>query len=341
MHAACASAVQSALQQILARNASASFALILSGGVDTAAILEATSEAPADQMIPFASAITVLASENASDRPYASLVAARHSVKHVVLETTLSALLDSMLPFTVRTLRSFDGMTLRNCIVVALALHKAKELGASVVVTGDGADELLGGYSYSWGTADPEWTTKRNALAVSMNFSTPVMAEALGMTAASPYTEASFIAWALSSTRKKDCVADDMPIELAPHTDRVPHVVGKVCLRNAFPSSGAAFRRKDPIEVGGGTSDLRLTNYFDSHFSDAEFELKKESMLLEDRVVVRDKEHLFYYQAFRKAFPEGLSDGPRWGSDPCRSCGYQIQSLSETFCHVCGEWPAR
>lgn len=34
-------------------------------------------------------------------------------------------------------------------MVVAAAIHKAKELGLECVVTGDAADELLGGYSFT------------------------------------------------------------------------------------------------------------------------------------------------------------------------------------------------
>jgi asparagine synthetase B (glutamine-hydrolysing) len=58
-------------------------------------------------------------------------------------------------------LKTFDGMTLRNSIVIAAAMLKAKELGATTVLTGDAADELLGGYSFMWGEKDPEkWKEK-------------------------------------------------------------------------------------------------------------------------------------------------------------------------------------
>lgn len=50
-----------------------------------------------------------------------------------------------------------------------------------MVLTGDGADELMGGYSYTWGTTDEAvWLEKRNDLATKMNFATPAMAAALG-----------------------------------------------------------------------------------------------------------------------------------------------------------------
>jgi hypothetical protein len=49
-----------------------------------------------------------------------------------------------------------------------------------------------------------------------------------------------------------------MPIELSPTFERVMHITGKTCLRNAFPDSLAAYRRKDPIEVGSGSTDFNL-----------------------------------------------------------------------------------
>jgi hypothetical protein len=165
-------------------------------GVDTAAVLEANSLM--DDKLDIKSAVTVLTSV-ASDRPYASAVAIRHHTPHHILDVSLLNVLD-MLPFCVRTLKTFDGMTLRyihihiyvdtfvyvyiciyiyiyiyiylcvyificmyvyicmyiyvhiyihicvyrNSIVIALAMKKAKDLGATIVLTGDGADELLG-----------------------------------------------------------------------------------------------------------------------------------------------------------------------------------------------------
>ena len=101
---------------------------------------------------------------------------------------------------------------------------------------------MFGGYSFTWGTTDETiWTTKRNALATTMNFCTQKMAKAMGLISESPYMEQSFIDFAVTTSRA-DCVGERM-IELAPGDERMLHITGKLCLREAFPDSPSAWRR--------------------------------------------------------------------------------------------------
>lgn len=64
----------------------------------------------------------------------------------VQIETrTPEELLEGELDFVVRTLRTFDPMGVRNSIAVAAALREAERRGFKSAITGDGADEMLGG----------------------------------------------------------------------------------------------------------------------------------------------------------------------------------------------------
>ena len=362
----CRIALMHALSEIKKRYESENIAILLSGGVDTAAVMEANrylGEESGDCQMDIKNAVTVLTSDLATDRPYASPVAVRHSLTHHVLDVSLLAILE-MLPFCVRTLKTFDGMTLRNSIVIALALKKAKDLGATVVLTGDGADELMGGYSYTWGTVDEDiWLQKRNELSGKMNFSTGAMASALGLKAtASPFLEPSFIEWVTTSTGRKDCIAE-MPIELSPSTERIMHITGKVCLRAAFPDSPSAHRRKDPIETGSGATDLNVSKggavFFGSLLDmpptpEGQVAFKQEvgRLLEEQGVAIKDVEHLYYYREFLKCFPPPEATGgsllagcgldiDRFAGDDCVGCGYRLRNPSDMFCYVCGAWPAR
>ena len=348
------------MSDIKARYENENIAILLSGGIDTAAVMEANAEL-GESKISIQNAVTVLTSESATDRPYAALVAIRHSLSHHILDVDLRGVLE-MLPFCVKTLRTFDGMTLRNSIVIALALKKAKELGASVILTGDGADELMGGYSFTWVTVDNAlWVTKRNELAGKMNFSTGEMASALGLkVVASPFLEPVFIDWVTTSTTRADCI-DDMPIELSPSTERIMHITGKVCLRNAFPLSPSAHRKKDPIEVGSGASALNVSQggaeFFGSLLEmpqtpegEAAFAKEKDIILNDHGVTIKDVEHLYYYREFLRCFPpeQGalMTAGKdinieRFTVDACVGCGYRLRKSDDMFCYVCGAWPAR
>lgn len=346
----CRTALMRAMSDIKARYENENIAILLSGGVDTAAAKEANGEL-GDSKIIIQNAVTVLTSESATDRPYASPVAIRHSLSHHILDVNLLAVLE-MLPFCVKTLRTFDGMTLRNSIVIALALKKAKELGASVILTGDGADELMGGYSFTWATVDDTlWVTKRNELAGKMNFSTGEMASALGLKAvASPFLEPVFIDWATTSTSRADCIGD-MPIELSPSMERIMHITGKVCLRNAFPLSPSAHRKKDPIEVGSGASALNVSQggaeFFGAQLNMPQtpegleaFAYEKRTILEDHGVAIKDVEHLYYYREFLRCFPPTSDDLMKAGEninierftvDACVGCGYRLRKCDDMF----------
>jgi asparagine synthase (glutamine-hydrolysing) len=116
--------------------------VILSGGVDSS--IAATAGRP---ILGLTAAFTVLCSPGCSDRQYAAEVASTAQLQHHIADVRLDEILHE-LPFCIRVLQTFDPMTLRNSISVCRALGDAVAAGFSCAVTGDGADELFGGYDY-------------------------------------------------------------------------------------------------------------------------------------------------------------------------------------------------
>lgn len=98
----------------------------------------------------------MLASPGATDRPYAAAVAASAGLQHHQLDLSLEEVLRE-LPTCVRVLQTFDPMTLRNDVAVCAALRAAAAAGFTCAVTGDAADELFGGYSFSHRWAGASW----------------------------------------------------------------------------------------------------------------------------------------------------------------------------------------
>ncbi|KAK3270708.1 hypothetical protein CYMTET_20909 [Cymbomonas tetramitiformis] len=328
---ACREHLEAAVASIALDFSQEPCAVILSGGVDTCAAMAAVSAVNAanNQKVPkleVKAAMTVFASPTATDRKYAPVVAQRHGLEHHQTDISLEELL-GMLPFCVRVLRTFDGMQLRNSMVVALALHKLKALGYKLAITGDGSDELLGGYSFTWGGENDEagWKAKRDVMAHSMTYTCPAMAAELGMCVRSPFLEHTFLQWA---------------IELEPDTSRQMHITGKVCLREAYPESFGAWRRKDPIEVGSGSTEMG--KYIKEQISREEFESERERVAAEDHIQLVDEEHLYNYRVFKSVFPSGLGEKRGMKAKyPCNSCGYDLPSSTELFCYVCGKYPAQ
>ncbi|EFJ43011.1 hypothetical protein VOLCADRAFT_106960 [Volvox carteri f. nagariensis] len=248
---------------------------------------------------------------DATDLPYATASAAAAGLDHIVVRISLDDLLHRHLPAVVRTLQSFDPMSLRNDVAISCALHEAAARGFRCAATGDGADELLGGYSFTHRLEPAAWAAHRAHMARVMEFGSSRLGPHHGVFVASPYTRPGFKAAALR-LGKADCV------QAQPDGS----TLGKMPLREMFPNVTAAMRRKDPIEVGCGTTALSKPGYFDHLISDEQFASERTYVMEHHKVEVRDKEHLHYYRIFRETFPNGVVPGkPRHGSDPCPKCG--------------------
>eukprot|EP00979_Chaetoceros_neogracilis_P015557 scaffold6146_cov256-Chaetoceros_neogracile.AAC.11 len=310
-------------------------ALILSGGVDTCAILEAAALVN----IKFSAAITVALGNDSPDEPFAKHAASHHGLPHHIIRMTAGDLVHEYLPQTVKLLQTWDGMTLRNSLVISAAMKEAKRLGMKSVVVGDGADELFGGYSFMWGCADDLdlWKKKRDDICKKWTFATTKLASSYGIVAYGPFMDKEFVSWAMTTTRK-DCIGEK-PIRLVLNGESIVHAVGKIVLREAFDTC-ASWRRKDPIEVGSGATIISKDAYWSEQLSDEEYEAAKGDCA-EKGLVINSKEHLINLRTYIKVFggilhPEkkrlGLGEG-------CAGCCFDVGE--EMFCHLCGAWPAQ
>lgn len=293
--------------------------ILLSGGLDTSIIAEVAGP------LGLRSAVTVLVGDQAPDGPFASRIAERLGLDHRVISCSFEDLLQEV-PFVVGVLRTFDPMEVRNSIVTARALREVRRLGLAATYTGDAADELFGGYSFLWSKTEEEFVRSSERMSRVMRFSAFPMGEALGVRICAPYLDPEVVAFS-RGLGKADKVAT---VQGTTH--------GKYILRLAFPEVENRWRRKDPIEVGSGSRGL--TEHLRARVPPEQFERDRSRILREDRVVIRDPEHLTYYRAFRSVF----GDRPplaRDGSDPCPFCHFELPSPESDFCLTCGAWPAR
>ena len=310
-------------------------AIILSGGVDTCAILEAS----ASINMSFAVAITVAIGEDSPDEAFAAYAAAQHGIEHHLIRMTTDDLIQEHLPKTVELLQSWDGMTLRNSLVISAAFQEASRIGIEDVVVGDGADELFGGYSFMWGSEDDPvlWKEKRDNICKKWTFATPKLAASYGIRAHGPFMDEEFVSWALTTDRR-DCIGE-RPIKLVMGGESIMHAVGKVVLREAFETC-ASWRRKDPIEVGSGATIISRDEYWADQLSDEEFMEAKDEFKAKG-LIVRTKEHMMNLQCYLKVFGGIVHPAKkRLPLDQgCAGCCFDVGE--ENFCHICGAWPAQ
>lgn len=293
--------------------------LLLSGGLDTTILAYLASK----WVKP--TAITVaLRGSPAPDVPYARLVAKNLALKHYVYYFGAREL-DEGIGAVIRIRKSFDPMEIRNSLAIYIALRVSRDKGLRTIMTGDGGDELFAGYSYFFELKKDALDTALKKLWAYMNFSSIYLARDLGLEVRLPYLDQKFRAFAMDL---------DVGLKVRREKDRI---WGKWVLRKAFENiipQELAWRVKAPIEVGSGTTVL--PSLFDSRISDSEFGEKKLKYREQDRVTIRSKEHLFYYEIYRSFF--GAPRAPVDSLRSCPGCGAGVAE-SATFCRTCGAYP--
>ncbi len=325
--------------------------MLFSGGVDSTVSLHL-----AQTLLGVKHAITVLVEDSgAADTPWAEAVDTTAEVTHYILRPTLATLLKDDMPFLVETIQSFDGMALRNSVCATHALRHAAKLGFKYVLTGDAADELMGGYNFTHRHDDDAWLKQRAVMVAKMHFDSVVVGKALGMQVTSPFLHPSFVDFCLTTLTKPDCIGP-WRLRATPTAalDETPTITGKIPLRGAFPELLSSSRRKDPQEIGCGTTLLGAApwakpprlGYFDTRTEDEEWTKEKKRVQEKHGIALRDKEHLAYFLIFEEIYTqtkeeEGALMVPgklRPNDDPCPACGFRLDTPTQTFCLTCGHY---
>ncbi|MBI4187641.1 MAG: hypothetical protein HY529_00360 [Chloroflexi bacterium] len=293
--------------------------LLLSGGLDTAILAYLASKWVKPSCITVA-----LRGAPAPDVDCARLVAGRLGLEHYV-HYIGDEELEEGLRAAIRIMRSFDPMEIRNTAAIYIALKTGRNRGISTFMTGDACDELFAGYSFFFGLTAEQLSAALARMWAYMRFSSLNLAEDLGVTVRLPYLDPQFKALAMGL---------DAGLKVQSERGRV---WGKWILRKAFENimpEEIVWRIKAPIEVGSGMTTLPAL--FDARISDPEFNRKKMRYLNDDGVVIRSKEHLYYYQIFRSVI--GVPRAKVSSAKACPDCGSSVEK-DVSFCRICGAYP--
>ncbi len=116
--------------------------VFLSGGLDSRIVAEIISKSVSNPIHTFS-----IGCEDSSDLQYARLAAKKiGSMHHEYIYTTDEAF--NSLSQVIRAVETYDITTIRASTPMFLLAEKIKQLGIKVVLSGEGADELFGGYLY-------------------------------------------------------------------------------------------------------------------------------------------------------------------------------------------------
>jgi asparagine synthase (glutamine-hydrolysing) len=219
------------------------------------------------------------------------------------------------IPTVIEILGSFDP-AIPNDITVYFGLRFARELGITSVMTGDGSDELLGGYDYMQKIDKlDEYIGK---ITHGMYFSSNDIGSSLGIKIIQPYLDKDFVDL---------CLGIGASLKIREEKGKV---WGKWILRKAFSDDlpeDIIWQDKRPLEYGSGTNELR--RIISEKILDTEFEEKKRLYPIK----FINKEHLYFYEIYKEVI--GEIPEPRQGDEKCPGCGTGIKK-GACHCRICG-----
>ena len=291
--------------------------IAFSGGLDSSIVAKIQSKKNINGM-------TIITKDFVGTDLAYSQITAKHlginlKLKYVEISDMLNAITE-----TVKILKNFNDIEIRNSIVSYLYLSELKKNNVSTVVTGDGADEIFAGYNFLIQKDHTEIKNELKRMKEIMHFPSQKIANELGMSIEMPFIDENVIK-----------IAETLSIDsLVNKKDGV--TFGKWILRKAFENdlpSSIVWRQKTPMQDGSGTA--ALTKLFESIITDEIFMEKSKKIKNEDGVTIRTKESLHYYETYRKEFE---IPGSKNEINSCPDCNSEIADNSK-FCRMCGKFP--
>ena len=271
------------------------------------------------------SAICIISKESpGNDLTFSQIIAKKFSIpikiKMIDIDELLSAVNE-----TIKILKVFNDIEIRNAIVMYLSLLAVKKNGFSSVITGDGADELFAGYNFWLKMNNNEVQNDLKRIRKIMHFPTQEIGKKLGIKVESPFL-----------SQKVMDFAKSLPLDYKINMQNGKKY-GKWILRKTFEKkipNSIVWRKKSAMQDGAGTSGL--IDLFSAMLPNKFFNEQTKRIKESENVIIKSKESLYYYMVYRKYFdiPSDLHSS----KSKCPNCQYKIE-LGSKFCRMCGAFP--
>jgi asparagine synthase (glutamine-hydrolysing) len=261
--------------------------VFLSGGLDSS-IISALVSRELPNVHSFAVGV-----EASRDLEFARQVAAHLGTQHHEYIYTVDEMV-AALPEIIYHLESFDPSLVQSAIPNYFLTRMASQY-VTVVLTGEGADELYAGYEYMKDIGDEdELHVEMAELTGTLHSCNLLRCDRMtmvhGMEARVPFLDTEFID-----------LSFNVPVEDKIHG---PDAVEKWALRKAFEGllpDEVLWRVKQPFGSGAGSIEV-FEQIADREISDQDFVASRNRILAEDGVPIQSKEELYYYRIFRRFF---------------------------------------
>ena len=257
-----------------------------------------------------------------TDLTYCQTISKETNIPLTIYNVTTSSILEAV-ENTIKILKNFNDIEIRNNVVMYLALKWAKDNNEKSIITGDGADELFAGYNFLVNKPENELESEIKRVCSVMHFPTQEIGKVLGIKIESPFLNKKIIQ-----------IANEIPSNLKVKEEKNIRY-GKWILRKTFENHipmQIAWRKKSPMQEGAGT--VGLTDLFESIINEETYVEKKLLVEKNDQVVIRSRESMYYYEIFKKLYGTPVQDEVE---KKCPYCKHKVNNSK--FCRMCGAFP--
>ena len=290
--------------------------IALSGGLDSSILAHYIKKRESK-------GITIISEDFVStDLTYCQIISKETKIPLTIYNVTTSEILEAV-ESTIKILKNFNDIEIRNNAVMYLAIKWAKENNYKSIITGDGADELFAGYNFLVNKPENELDSEIKRVCSIMHFPSQKIGEELKIKVESPFLDEELIK-----------MANEIPSNLKIKEEKETRF-GKWILRKTFENylpSQIVWRKKSPMQDGAGT--VGLTNLFESIINEEKFVEKKLTVKKDDDVVIRTRESMYYYEIFKKMYGMPVDKN---AETQCPYCKHEV--MDSKFCRMCGAFP--
>lgn len=275
------------------------FGVLLSGGLDSSLIASITSrllEGTGQDLHSFSIGLDVSAPDLVAAKKVADFIGSTHHEIHFTVAQGIE-ILDQL----IWHLETYDVTSIRASTPMYFLSKAITEKGIKMVLSGEGADEIFGGYLYFRNAPSVVDFQKETIERVQKLFTADLLRAdkstmAHGLEARVPFLDKAFL---------------ELAIKIQPE-EKMPKTydgIEKYILRKAFDTPEKPYlpeeilwRQKEQFSDGVGYNWIdTLIEYCSSQVSDADFDKAKELFPYNTPVT---KEAFFYRQIFHKHFPQ-------------------------------------
>lgn len=264
------------------------YGVLISGGIDSSIISAIAAKESPRKLHSFSIGL-----KDSPDLKYAKMVAEYIGTIHHEQIFTVQEGLDAIRD-VIYHLETFDTTTIRAATPMFLMARKIKSLGIKMVLSGEGADEMFGGYLYFHMAPDKKELHKETVRKLSMLSKYDCLRAnksmaAFGVETRVPFLDKEFLDFVMAmDPKKKMCIAGRQE---------------KFILRKAFEGvipNEVLFRQKEQFSdgVGYGWIDY-LKEYAGKRISDKQFSKAKERFPVQTPT---SKEQYWYREIFEELF---------------------------------------